>query len=60
MSISHEEEKRMSINEMQIGIGLPANIPGVQGKQLIEWAKKADGGPFSSMGLIDRLKEGSR
>ena len=50
----------MSINEMQIGIGFPANIPGVQGKQLIEWAKKADGGPFSSMGLIDRLKEGRR
>ena len=45
----------MSSNDMQIGIGLPANIPGVQGKQLIEWAKKADGGPFSSLGLIDRL-----
>src|SRR5258707_11544870 len=45
----------MSINEMQIGIGLPANIPGVGGNQLIEWAKKADGGPFSSLGLIDRL-----
>lgn len=45
----------MSRNDMQIGIGFPANIPGVQGKQLIEWAKKADGGPFSSMGLIDRL-----
>ena len=40
---------------MQIGIGLPENIPGVQGKHLIEWAKKADSGPFSSMGLIDRL-----
>ena len=22
---------------------------------LIEWAKKADGGPFSSLGIIDRL-----
>lgn len=40
---------------MQIGIGLPANISGVQGKHLIEWAKKADSGPFSSIGLIDRL-----
>jgi alkanesulfonate monooxygenase SsuD/methylene tetrahydromethanopterin reductase-like flavin-dependent oxidoreductase (luciferase family) len=40
---------------MQIGIGLPANIPGVPGKHLIEWAKKADAGPFSSLGLIDRL-----
>ena len=40
---------------MKIGIGFPANIPGVQGKLLIEWAKKADAGPFSSLGLIDRL-----
>jgi alkanesulfonate monooxygenase SsuD/methylene tetrahydromethanopterin reductase-like flavin-dependent oxidoreductase (luciferase family) len=45
----------MSSNDMQIGIGFPTTIPGVLGKQLIEWAKKADGGPFSSMGLIDRL-----
>jgi alkanesulfonate monooxygenase SsuD/methylene tetrahydromethanopterin reductase-like flavin-dependent oxidoreductase (luciferase family) len=45
----------MSSNDMKIGIGFPANIPGVQGKHLIEWAKKADAGPFSSMGLIDRL-----
>ena len=40
---------------MKLGIGLPANIPGVQGQLLIEWAKKADAGPFSSLGLIDRL-----
>jgi len=40
---------------LKIGIGFPANIPGVQGKLLIEWAKRADAGPFSSLGLIDRL-----
>jgi alkanesulfonate monooxygenase SsuD/methylene tetrahydromethanopterin reductase-like flavin-dependent oxidoreductase (luciferase family) len=40
---------------MQIGIGLPANIPGAQGQQIIEWAKKADVGSFSSLALIDRL-----
>ena len=40
---------------MKIGIGFPANIPGVEGQRLIEWAKKADAGPFSSLGLIDRL-----
>jgi alkanesulfonate monooxygenase SsuD/methylene tetrahydromethanopterin reductase-like flavin-dependent oxidoreductase (luciferase family) len=40
---------------MKIGIGFPANIPGVQGQRLIEWAKKADAGPFSSLGVIDRL-----
>ncbi len=40
---------------MKIGIGFPANIPGIEGQHLIEWAKKADAGPFSSLGLIDRL-----
>jgi alkanesulfonate monooxygenase SsuD/methylene tetrahydromethanopterin reductase-like flavin-dependent oxidoreductase (luciferase family) len=45
----------MSINDMKIGIGLPANIPGIQGKKLIEWAKRADTKQFSSLGLIDRL-----
>ena len=40
---------------MKIGIGFPANIPGMEGQHLIEWAKKADAGPFSSLGLIDRL-----
>lgn len=40
---------------MQIGIGFPANIPGVQGKDLLAWARKADAGPFSSLGVIDRL-----
>jgi alkanesulfonate monooxygenase SsuD/methylene tetrahydromethanopterin reductase-like flavin-dependent oxidoreductase (luciferase family) len=40
---------------MQIGIGLPATIPGVQGKHILEWAKRADAGPFSSLGILDRL-----
>jgi alkanesulfonate monooxygenase SsuD/methylene tetrahydromethanopterin reductase-like flavin-dependent oxidoreductase (luciferase family) len=40
---------------MQIGIGLPATIPGTEGKRILDWAKKADSGPFSSLGLIDRL-----
>lgn len=40
---------------MRIGIGLPANIPGVSGGLLLEWAKKADEHGFSSLGLIDRL-----
>lgn len=40
---------------MKIGLGLPAVIPGVPGKLILEWARKADAGPFSSLGLIDRL-----
>lgn len=40
---------------MKIGLGLPAVIPGVPGGQILAWARKADFGPFSSLGLIDRL-----
>jgi alkanesulfonate monooxygenase SsuD/methylene tetrahydromethanopterin reductase-like flavin-dependent oxidoreductase (luciferase family) len=40
---------------MKIGIGLPASIAGVSGERILEWAKKADSGPFSSLGIIDRL-----
>jgi alkanesulfonate monooxygenase SsuD/methylene tetrahydromethanopterin reductase-like flavin-dependent oxidoreductase (luciferase family) len=40
---------------MDIGIGLPATIPGVKGKQVTEWAKKADEAGFSTLGTIDRV-----
>ena len=40
---------------MKIGIGLPAAIPGVDGERVLEWARKADAGPFSSLAVIDRL-----
>lgn len=40
---------------MRIGIGLPASIPGVTGRLITDWAHRADTGPFSSLGIIDRL-----
>ena len=40
---------------MKIGIGLPGATPGVQGKLILDWARQADKGPFSTLGLIDRL-----
>jgi len=40
---------------MQVGVGLPSTIPGVQGQLIIEWACRADEGPFSSLGVLDRL-----
>ena len=40
---------------MQIGIGLPATIPGVKGQLVLDWARKADAGPFSSLGVLDRI-----
>ncbi len=44
---------------MKIGIGLPTNVPGTKGDVILEWARKADTGPFSSLGLIDRLVYGN-
>ena len=40
---------------MRIAIGLPATIPGARGDLILEWARKADAGPFSSLGILDRL-----
>ena len=44
---------------MQIGIGLPGTIAGVRGSDIIAWARRADAGPFSSLGIIDRLVYGN-
>ena len=40
---------------MKIGIGHPGTIPGVQGQLILEWARRADAGPFSSLASLDRL-----
>ena len=40
---------------MRVGVGLPNGIPGTHGKIIIEWARRADQGPFSSLGVVDRL-----
>lgn len=40
---------------MRIGIGLPTSTPGATGAGLVEWARRADDGPFSSLGVVDRI-----
>ena len=40
---------------MRVGVGLPSTIPGADGPLVIEWARYADNGPFSSLGVLDRL-----
>ena len=40
---------------MRVGVGLPTTLPGADGKLVIEWARMADEGPFSSLGVLDRL-----
>ena len=40
---------------MEIGIGLPTTIPGVQGHEVIDWARRADSAGFSTLGTLDRI-----
>ena len=40
---------------MRVGVGLPTTTPGADGALLVDWARKADAGPFSSLGVLDRL-----
>ena len=44
---------------MEIGIGLPATIEGVEREQLLDWARRADARGFSSLGTIDRIVYGN-
>jgi len=38
-----------------VGIGLPNTVPGTPGDTLVEWARRADAGPFSTVAVLDRL-----
>ena len=40
---------------MRIGIGLPTSTPGGSGDLLLDWARRAEEGPFSSLGVVDRV-----
>jgi alkanesulfonate monooxygenase SsuD/methylene tetrahydromethanopterin reductase-like flavin-dependent oxidoreductase (luciferase family) len=40
---------------MKVGVGLPNTVPGTDGRLLIEWARRAEGGPFSTLAVLDRL-----
>ncbi|CRK57981.1 hypothetical protein [Alloactinosynnema sp. L-07] len=41
---------------MKVGIGLPNTVPGCDGATLVEWARRADGGPFSTLAVLDRVR----
>ena len=41
--------------ELNVGIGLPNAVPGTPAELLVEWAQIADAGPFSSVGVVDRV-----
>jgi alkanesulfonate monooxygenase SsuD/methylene tetrahydromethanopterin reductase-like flavin-dependent oxidoreductase (luciferase family) len=40
---------------MNVGVGLPTTTPGADGELLLDWARRAEAGPFSSLATLDRL-----
>jgi alkanesulfonate monooxygenase SsuD/methylene tetrahydromethanopterin reductase-like flavin-dependent oxidoreductase (luciferase family) len=40
---------------VQIGIGLPNMMPGTSASTILEWARRADAGQFSTLATLDRL-----
>ncbi len=40
---------------MEVGIGLPNTLKGATGDLMLDWARRADAGPFASLGVFDRL-----
>jgi alkanesulfonate monooxygenase SsuD/methylene tetrahydromethanopterin reductase-like flavin-dependent oxidoreductase (luciferase family) len=40
---------------MNVGVGLPTTTPGTDGAMVLEWARRADAGPFSSLAVLDRV-----
>src|SRR4051812_45849374 len=44
---------------MDVGIGLPNAIRGVEGAAILDWARRAEAAGFSSLGTLDRLVYGN-
>jgi alkanesulfonate monooxygenase SsuD/methylene tetrahydromethanopterin reductase-like flavin-dependent oxidoreductase (luciferase family) len=40
---------------MNIGVGLPTSTSGISAELLLDWARRADAGPFSSLAVVDRV-----
>lgn len=40
---------------VQVGVGLPTTVPGAAAGLVVEWARTVEAGPFSSLGVLDRL-----
>ncbi len=36
-------------------MGLPSTVPGSPGELVVDWARSAEDGPFTSLGVLDRL-----
>lgn len=50
---------RYQVENMDVGIGLPNTVPGVDKAGIVDWARAAEQAGFSSLGTIDRIAYGN-
>jgi alkanesulfonate monooxygenase SsuD/methylene tetrahydromethanopterin reductase-like flavin-dependent oxidoreductase (luciferase family) len=53
--VSRAERHRTEGDRMDIGIGLPNAVHGVERRGIVDWARRADEAGFSSLGTLDRI-----
>src|SRR5437660_9327045 len=46
---------RRSDGQMKIAVGLPTSTAGMSADLLLDWARRADNGPFDSLAVVDRV-----
>src|SRR3954467_5628793 len=44
---------------MEIGIGLPNAVPGIDRTGIVDWARRAEAAEFPSLGTLDRIAYGN-
>lgn len=49
------QREREGSRPIHVGIGLPATIPAAPGKLILDWARRADEAPFSTLAMLDRV-----
>jgi alkanesulfonate monooxygenase SsuD/methylene tetrahydromethanopterin reductase-like flavin-dependent oxidoreductase (luciferase family) len=59
MGATPAKASRYQVLNMDIGIGLPNTVPGVDKTGIVDWARAAEAADFSSLGTIDRIAYGN-
>src|ERR1044071_6357721 len=59
MGTTTKVPSRYQVLNMDVGIGLPNTVIGVDKTGIVDWARAAEAAGFSSLGTIDRIAYGN-
>src|SRR5215212_10200127 len=55
MGVTVTTASRYQVHDMDVGIGLPNTVKGVDRAGIVDWARAAEAAGFASLGTIDRI-----